>query len=270
MARDYYQVLGVRRDASDEDIRRAYRRLAVAFHPDKNHSPEALTVFQEINEAHEILSDPYKRSRYDWLLAGGEVIEEPVSQKQWHRDPAYRRKYTPGYQPPPRKPSERLLLMLHFLKYMRVISFSGLGWCLLLTIDYILPPRISIENVLDDSQRKMTWEFDHTPHVVVTDKGHQFPIAYDGVPYFPEGSQAEVVTSSLLNVLIRVESKYKPYTIDSLATVYQNFLLAPVTLFIVSLAGLILRKGIEFRFNIEVAICILLFFNLIFLLFSIP
>ncbi len=63
--RDYYEVLGVAKDASDADIKRAYRRLAAKYHPDVNHEPGAEEKFKEINEANEVLSDPDKRAKYD-------------------------------------------------------------------------------------------------------------------------------------------------------------------------------------------------------------
>lgn len=63
--RDYYEVLGVGRDADDEDIRRAFRRLARQYHPDVNREPGAEQRFKDVNEAYEVLSDPEKRQRYD-------------------------------------------------------------------------------------------------------------------------------------------------------------------------------------------------------------
>lgn len=63
--RDYYEVLGVTKDATDADIKRAYRKLAAQYHPDVNHEPDAEQRFKEINEANEVLSDPEKRARYD-------------------------------------------------------------------------------------------------------------------------------------------------------------------------------------------------------------
>ena len=63
--RDYYQVLEVPRDASAEDLKRAYRRLARQFHPDINKEAGAEAQFKEINEAYEVLSDQEKRARYD-------------------------------------------------------------------------------------------------------------------------------------------------------------------------------------------------------------
>ena len=63
--RDYYEVLGVKKDATDAEIKRAYRKLAAQYHPDVNHDPGAEQKFKEINEANEVLSDAEKRSRYD-------------------------------------------------------------------------------------------------------------------------------------------------------------------------------------------------------------
>ena len=63
--KDYYAILGVPRNATQEEIKRAYKRLARQYHPDVNKSPEAEEKFKEINEAYAVLSDPEKRKVYD-------------------------------------------------------------------------------------------------------------------------------------------------------------------------------------------------------------
>src|SRR4051812_16857996 len=65
MARDYYDVLGVSRDAGPDELQQAFRRLARANHPDVNKDPGAEERFKEINEAYSALSDPELRKRYD-------------------------------------------------------------------------------------------------------------------------------------------------------------------------------------------------------------
>src|SRR3954470_16063941 len=66
--RDYYEVLGVTKTSDGEEIKRAYRKLAMTYHPDRNQgdgAPEAEIKFKECAEAYEVLADPAKRQRYD-------------------------------------------------------------------------------------------------------------------------------------------------------------------------------------------------------------
>src|SRR5512143_1645135 len=63
--RDYYDVLGVNRNAGDDEIKTAFRKLARQYHPDVNNAPDAEEKFKEINEAYGVLSDATKRARYD-------------------------------------------------------------------------------------------------------------------------------------------------------------------------------------------------------------
>jgi molecular chaperone DnaJ len=63
--RDYYEILGVPRDADADAIRRAFRRLALKYHPDRSTEPEAQERFKQIAEAYAVLSDPRKRAEYD-------------------------------------------------------------------------------------------------------------------------------------------------------------------------------------------------------------
>ncbi|MCL5239457.1 MAG: DnaJ domain-containing protein [Candidatus Marsarchaeota archaeon] len=67
MAKDFYDVLGVKKGATPEEIKRAYRELALQYHPDRNKASDAESKFKEINEAYAVLSDPQKRQQYDML-----------------------------------------------------------------------------------------------------------------------------------------------------------------------------------------------------------
>jgi len=62
---EFYELLGVSRTASEADIKKAYRKLAMDYHPDRNKSAEAEAKFKEIAEAYEVLRDPQKRAAYD-------------------------------------------------------------------------------------------------------------------------------------------------------------------------------------------------------------
>jgi molecular chaperone DnaJ len=70
MSDDYYSILGVSKEATFDDIKRAYRKLAVKYHPDKNASPNAEDHFKKINEAYSVLSDKNKKAQYDHRGSG--------------------------------------------------------------------------------------------------------------------------------------------------------------------------------------------------------
>ena len=65
MGKDYYRTLGLAKGASDDDIKKAYRKMALKYHPDKNKSPGAEEKFKEIAEAYDVLSDPKKKEIFD-------------------------------------------------------------------------------------------------------------------------------------------------------------------------------------------------------------
>ena len=81
--RDYYEILGVSRDASQEEIQKAYRKLARKYHPDVNADKDAEEKFKEINEAHEVLKDPDKRSKYDTLGSNWQAGQDFTPPPGW-------------------------------------------------------------------------------------------------------------------------------------------------------------------------------------------
>ena len=82
-AKDYYEVLGVQKGATKEQIKDAYRKLALEFHPDRNKAPEAEARFKEISEAYAVLSDDEKRRQYD--AYGREGVYQRYSQEDIFR-----------------------------------------------------------------------------------------------------------------------------------------------------------------------------------------
>lgn len=87
--RDYYDILGVPKDATERQIKKAFHKLAMKFHPDKNSSPDAESRFREIAEAYEILSDDTKRREYDQYGARSAYFtgESPDPQRRGAHQP---------------------------------------------------------------------------------------------------------------------------------------------------------------------------------------
>jgi curved DNA-binding protein len=84
-ADDFYSVLGVSRDASADEIQRAYRKLARQYHPDVNKDPAAEERFKQVSEAYDVLSDPQTRRRYDAFGADFRRVPEDVDPDAWAR-----------------------------------------------------------------------------------------------------------------------------------------------------------------------------------------
>ncbi len=95
--KDYYKIMGVKRDAAQDEIKRAYRKLARKFHPDVSKEPDAEKRFKEVGEAYEVLKDPEKRAAYDQLGANWKAGQEFRPPPDWDAGFEFRGGgFTPG------------------------------------------------------------------------------------------------------------------------------------------------------------------------------
>jgi curved DNA-binding protein len=95
--KDYYKTMGVKKDATQDEIKRAYRKLARKYHPDVSKEPDAEKKFKEVGEAYEVLKDPEKRAAYDQLGANWKAGEEFRPPPDWDAGFEFRGGgYTPG------------------------------------------------------------------------------------------------------------------------------------------------------------------------------
>ena len=272
MAKDYYQILGVSSTAHASDIKRAYRKLALLYHPDKNPDPSAELYFKEINEAYDVLSDAQRRYEYDLRRENPfrEIVETP--QQPAHRDPAYHRK-----GPVPKHKSEREKMVEMMAEYYRHARWMLIGsgvFCFFLLADFVIPYRKTAEKILQIKRTKemttrgqKTYQAELYTDVLYFAGNKKVKIENNGDGHFKVGHEALIRNTSLLGIGIDVQSS-DGFVAPVPVTIYGSFVFAPVALFLVTLVGLWFPKNVELTFNTGVACFLVLILNFVFILMS--
>jgi curved DNA-binding protein CbpA len=253
--KDYYEIMKVDRRATDGEIKKAFRKLANQYHPDKNPSREANTIFQEINEAYEVLSDPASRLEYDQRIANPGFYNYQTSRPSQPR-PNYRR-----------GPSEKTMLQNSMLRYSRLLFYFGCLWCSVLAVDYLMPEDHLTGKVTTDLSNNTLLSTHQPKHLLNTDLGHSFNVTASEMRHFPVQTDVHIYRSQLLAAMIRVENHDGTFIVNNLGTIYRNFSFAPILLFLGCMIGIIVKKGAEFHMNLGIVVFLLMILNIV-LLFS--
>lgn len=248
--KNYYFILGLNIYASESQIKQAYRKLALQFHPDKNPSSEAETIFKEINEAYETLGDSEKKTTYDLLLRGISPVVHPTpSDSPPHRDPRYKPR-PPGSFSRKSKRQELLEVMNDYLKYALIISRLTLAFSILLALDFSLPKDKTERQVLYTSYRK-EMRGGRSLQLNLRD-GVAISLSKKDALEFRPGSTIFIYRSSLFGVPTSVQNEKTHFIAKIPVAIYGNFIFFPVILLITSILGVFYWKGVEFRFNLGV------------------
>jgi hypothetical protein len=264
--KDYYAIIGVNKTASALEIKRAYRKLAVRYHPDKNPDAEAEQLFKEINEAYDVLSDTYKKNGYDYLISNNhhEVVAAEESNAPRHRDPAYRR----------RKPSsvkykserERMFeLMTAYLPQSIWALKISFGFCLFLILDYSLPFTTTsgtVEKISSHSGRKT-----ETLNTVSMHNDKEFTIDKEYSSHFKKGDAISLTGTRIFGIMVTAEAS-DGFVASMSVTIYSVFIFAPIVLFAMSVLGLYRKNSVELQFNLGVASFLVLLLCIVFLCIS--
>lgn len=257
--KDYYKILGVRSTAPDADIKRAFRQLAVRYHPDKNPDPAAELLFKEINEAYTVLSDSQKRAGYDWKRQRplSDFVQEP--QQAQHRDPAYRKPRSKG--PQQKSEGQRMFeMMSKFQPVINRITTICFSIAILLLIDYILPNREREEKIVEAySETRNFGRSSITSWIIKTTSDIHVTLPFEDSDYFQVGQNVKVHSSFILNFNRKVEGNQHAVSIRK--SIYGNFIFAPIALLVISSLAMMFRKNVERSFNFGLVSVLILIFN---------
>lgn len=250
--KDYYQILQVSPEADATEIKKSFRQLATQYHPDKNQDPNAHQLFQEINEAYQVLSDRQQRQLYDLQRLYPDLA------------PAY----TPYVPPPqPRRPppayraARRIYIDLRpYVIYSRLVSRISLGFCLLLLADYLLPwpsveePIVELKIMSRAQRLEIT-----TPNRTVSmpmEKDIKVDLSqYTPVIIYHTPLLASVVQAELQGIRVRTDNN-----------IYGTLIFFPVLLLILALLGVFSQGSREMIVNFGIA-CTLILLITLFLIF---
>ncbi|MEQ8425492.1 MAG: J domain-containing protein [Cyclobacteriaceae bacterium] len=246
---NYYQLLGVSQQATQLEIKRSFRRLAVLYHPDKNNTVESEERFKKINTAYAILSDPSQRAQYDVSLA--HPYNQLLSTKPTHRDPAYRRRPPMYRREASQSPQE---LMAEYLPRFRWACWAGLALCLFLALDYGLPFNNHTESIAEINRIYRTGRgggmiYDHDE--LVTKSGARIYLYDEDILHFKKVREVDIQQTSLFGKIVSASTPDGNYK-TRVAAIYASLIFVPIVLFVASLLGVTIRKGVEFPFNLTI------------------
>jgi hypothetical protein len=271
--KDYYKILGVPPSAHAADIKRAYRKLALLYHPDKNPDPSAELQIKEINEAYDVLSDPEERHRYDQRLNNPlhDFIQGQTQETRQHRDPAYRR--PAGNRPRHKSDSEKLFdLMVEYHRHAKWMVIIAFAFCIVLCFDLVLPYRQTTDRIVDirHSKQVMTrgrYGDNITTNIIVFESGSRVKITSLDGDNFNIGEYVQINGSAILGIIRNIVGR-NAYVAEAPVSIYGSFFFAPVVLLLISAVGLAVRKRVELTFNLGVACFFVLILNVVFILIS--
>lgn len=271
MTKDYYQILGVSPSANAGDIKRAYRKLALLYHPDRNPDPSAELYIKEVNEAYDVLSNPESRRAYDAHRENPlrEIYEPP--QQPRHRDPAYHR--PPGKKSRYKSEDERIYeMMVEYQRPARWTIIASIAFCCILFLDLILPTRKITDEIIDIRHSKQVVGRGRlgekvTANIIVFAKHPRLKISTDDGDYFKIGDYVQINSSSIFDIALHVAGR-DGYKATVPVTIYGSFKFGPIVLAIISLIAILSFKKIELTFNLAIGCFFVSLINVIFVLIS--
>lgn len=263
VVKDYYKILEVQKNASQDEIKKSYRRLALKYHPDKTSYSGAAQLFAQINEAYNIIGKKESRALYDMKMRRPTQTQYRSTNTTRTQTNPYKRTNSPyGYQRSAHVSSQ--VDIRPYVKYFKGISVVAFVFCVLICADYLLPSFKAPDQVLAKNYSRLRQQYE-----IRLTQGN-FYIEGVEARHILVGQRAELSYTPLFDKLLKVsivirDNEYNYYV---QASIYRNFSFALIILLITSYLGAFQLKNPESIMNFAIVNAILLVLVFVFLSIS--
>lgn len=243
--KDYYKILNIDRYATEQQIKKAYRELALKFHPDKSQFINAHQKFTEINEAYQILGRKNSRENYNFIFDYEQLNKMRMSSEttfttvsDWGEE-VKRKARQYNYRPSYARRSDDDIDLKPYVSSVRIVSFLSFLFTFLVILDYFLPKTTYEQTV----QAKLT-TYKSTNSVVIATEDFQFPLGYAYSKLIHSGDKAQISLSPIFRIQynMRVDTGLDSYVFKPDYSIYNVFSFFLIILLATSYIGIFQKK----------------------------
>jgi hypothetical protein len=198
--KDYYKILNIDRHATEQEVKKAYRELALKFHPDKSQFQDAHQKFTEINEAYQVLGRKNSRDNYNFIFDYEQLNKMRVKTEStfttvsdWGEE--VKRKARQYKRPAYARSKDDDIDLRPYVKSVRIVSILSFLFTFLVILDYFLP-KDTFEQVV---QTKLT-TYKSTNTIVIATEDFQFPLSYSYSKLIHSGDRATISLSPIFRI----------------------------------------------------------------------
>jgi hypothetical protein len=240
--KDYYKILNIDRYATETQIKKAYRDLALKYHPDKAGAFDSHQKFTEINEAYQVLSRNDHRENYNFIYD-----YEQLNKKRQHVDTIFAETITwekstreRRWKPPFYPSDEKTVDLTPYIKSVRIISMLSFLFTFLIILDYFLP-KLNYEQTV--VAKLTTYKSMNT--IIISTEDFEFPLSYKYSKMIRAGDRAIVSLSPIFGIQYKltVESRMDKFVFNPHYSIYNIFAFFLVILLVTSYIGMYQKRN---------------------------